>query len=260
MSTTQKGHQTEQKEYQRSYLRSQWGMFFVSIGIAVAASWNLVILNKTFKEAYRAANSARDTARAAIKANKLTQQANLITQSAFVYVGQIGTTGEPPKGVKVPKINFGQLIVALTIETKNSGPTPARNTRLQNTYCVHTGSGVPDLPKDFSFPENNSFETPHMMPPGADFTSWRKITEAELEKARSTQNTILYIWGTVLYDDIFHRNHKTEFCMYYRGALLIPKTGELIPQFSFCNRHNCDDDDCPESWGTNDYDCGPAKK
>jgi len=175
------------------------------------------------------------------------------SERAFVYVASVGHTKEATPSEKEP-FKSGVPGVALIVQTKNSGNTQARNTQLESTYCIHTGKNLPNLPLDFSFPETNPFEAPHLMPPGGDFTTARRIPEAELLKARTNSNVILYVWGTVKYDDIFGAHHKTEYCFDYIGWAIDPQ-GQTVPQFAFCNRHNCDDRDCPKQWGDNPYDC-----
>jgi hypothetical protein len=71
-----------------------------------------------------------------------------------------------------------------------------------------------------------------------------------------TNKRKMFVYGDVLYKDIFNSWHKTEFRLRYGGFVLNEDNLEIKTHLFFnCEQHNCDDKDCPEKWGSNDAGC-----
>jgi hypothetical protein len=162
-----------------------------------------------------------------------------VSERAFISIEDPFLVGDGGK----PNVLSGKPSWIVT-NLKNSGQTPARNVSTNVNYCA-TGS---ELPSDFSFPPSPAFN-PKMViaPKSAGQTSFNLPDSVLMDIEAGKRN--LFVYGTVSYEDIFGGLHRTEFCTKYRGFVL--NTDGTMDKFiwSACDRHNCYDDDCQESWG-----------
>ena len=101
----------------------------------------------------------------------------------------------------------------ITIETliKNTGLTPALNVEvLQQSDLL--------LAAPTSTPHNFKINSRITLGAGSESTvrvvGHRPFNSNELNQINSGQAT-LYLTGTVIYDDVFQREHQTEFCAFF---------------------------------------------
>jgi hypothetical protein len=164
-----------------------------------------------------------------------------ISQRAFVYAQDpilIGDGGMP--GVRSDRPAF------LIVDLMNSGDTPARNGTSDINFCAVEQKIIPG---NFAFPKNEDKKAKLLIGPKSGGHVGIELpldTLADIEAGRKT----MIVYGGISYQDIFDKWHRTEFCYDYRGFML-NKEGTGIEKliWSDFNRHNCNDEDCPENYG-----------
>jgi len=145
----------------------------------------------------------------------------------------------------------------IAINWNNSGNTPARNLTIQ----TNTMPFMPDIPKEYDFPLATEKKRAVIGPKqnyGTDVViPQTSLADAWHSKAR------LFIWGTVIYKDVFPNNpdRLTEFCIELthltlgqKGQFKVPKPSDIDApdatlvgfQWETCRAHNCYDEDCKD--------------
>ena len=172
----------------------------------------------------------------------------IFSERAFVYAKEaiiVGGRNMPDR----PRPTYPAFI-AVTIE--NTGNTPARNLTVDVNACA-----IPaELPPDFSYPSfAKTLGSPTLIGPRAGSQITLPIEDVILGDVYARRRN-LFVYGTVLYVDIFGRARQTQFCFRYNGFSL-GKDGNIDKTiFDPGEGHNCDDENCPEKWGDND--AGPS--
>ena len=64
------------------------------------------------------------------------------------------------------------------------------------------------------------------------------MTQKRIDDIKSGRE-VLYIWGTVKYEDVFKRSHYTKFC--FLGKPMVNPDGKFELRFTVCNKHNDND-------------------
>jgi hypothetical protein len=191
---------------------------------------------------------------AMLTANENSKQALEDVQRAYFYNSgvEIGSaTGEAPNG---QNINYATIFE----HYENFGDTPARETTLNQTYCVGK-PGVADLPNDFNFAYPTGAKNRITITPKGKQDGRIKIPIIDLNDVRA-QKASLFLWGTIAYKDVFDISHVANFCQHAIGLGWVPSVNGpiMVDTFASCAQHNCEDDDCPKHWGDNkSFQCRP---
>jgi hypothetical protein len=174
----------------------------------------------------------------------------IFSERAFVYAKEAFFIGGRSKPNQSRPDN--PAYVAITFE--NTGNTPARNLVVDISTCAIVG----ELPQDFSYPSfAKSPGFPGLIGPRAGSQSVLLLHDGILGEIFSRKRNF-FVWGTVTYDDIFGASRRTQFCFRYNGYVLRNDGTIEKTIFGPGERHNCDDENCPEKWGDNDLGlCGP---
>lgn len=161
-------------------------------------------------------------------------------QRAFVYSARVDMNTSVP----------GDPADYVGVHIENSGATPARAVRSDANVCVKEGW----LPEDFSYPAFIKILPPSsMIPPRGEFVMYSPILKRDTYLV-SERRKQLFVWGTITYKDIFGEQHVTQYCWRFSGGQRAQDTDNRFVGVIFeqCAKHYCDDEDCPQRWGTND--------
>ncbi len=132
---------------------------------------------------------------------------------------------------------------------ENSGTTPATN----GSSSFNGESWPHDLPKEFDFPDGSI--RPFVLGPKGIGSTPVIVSTQELDAVRRNKSR-LFLWGWVLYHDVFPNTtkHLSEFCVELTNVIPLnpakvdftDPTAEFSWQTTTCPRHNCYDQDCPD--------------
>lgn len=120
----------------------------------------------------------------------------------------------------------------------NNGLTPARNVRYKALTDIIDGSGpeevvladVGEIPKsDVGIAPRQTFT---MGAPCVD----RRVSDAAVAGIMDGFTKRLYVWGKVIYDDVYDGTWETNFCINYTFHKNLE--GQIIPNGFFYQRHN----------------------
>jgi hypothetical protein len=157
------------------------------------------------KAADKSAAAAKDNAVQAAKSFNATIDQFRLDQRAWVGIDAWGG---------IPKIGEPFII---SVQIKNSGKTPALNVQLFSQEEPIKRGEKPT----FSYAERNS-KTKGILPPNATMTinlnttkgvSMNKETMEQLGK----EDYVIYVYGKIIYDDVFGESHWIKFCSYLRA-------------------------------------------
>ena len=166
------------------------------------------------------------------KALTLTREGLIDVQRAFLYA----------TGAEIIEDPANPTVDHLNIHLQNSGITQARSAVVVGNVCTR----ATDLPKDFSYPTfTQAPRAGGTIPPKAEPIIIVDLGKSQTQQTK-THQTKMFVWGDLTYRDVFNVKHLTEFCMAYRGQ----QGSQTL--FDPCLKHNCEDDQCPAQWGTND--------
>jgi len=130
MAATDGENQTEERKFRRRYLHSQWAVVFVSIGVAIIAAANLVVIHLTYEQTIKAIREAK-------RANDISLQ-NLREQTRpYVGVGR-------PDG-KLAKFRVKGEAVEVVVYFSNAGINPALSFTT-NIYSVFPTGPIQTVP------------------------------------------------------------------------------------------------------------------
>jgi hypothetical protein len=178
---------------------------------------------------------------------KIAKESMQQTERAYVFAigAEMKRTGSKLRaGQKLPE---GYASAVFIVHSSNTGNTPARKAITIANSCVRDGA----LPNDFSYPNwVNASKEGFLLPPKSPVDNYITTTPETVDMIVDGHKT-LFLWGVISYFDVFDLPHKTEFCFHYTGYSLDVKNDQISFSFEQCQRHNCADDDCPESWGNN---------
>jgi len=94
----------------------------------------------------------------------------------------------------------------------NKGSTEAVNVR----WKIAAGILPNPIPQDFRFPLPDKYGGGSVIGPQNDgiisAVAPQRVLPAEVDAVRRIQGRALYVWGYVVYKDIFGRTHRTTFC------------------------------------------------
>jgi len=191
------------------------------------------------KEMSRSTRAAQDAARAAENSAAHSKQSldaaieqNRLDQRAWIGI----------EDVKAPDaISAGPPIV-FAVNIKNSGKTPALNLKM---FTIIGRAYPPDELNDLDFQAadtgSNYAHAPGTMMPGTFahvlVQTEHPMTETRVADIRSGKE-VIYIWGTIRYEDIFQHQHATKFCVVGSERLINTEKGTFTLDFSECTRHN----------------------
>jgi hypothetical protein len=117
-----------------------------------------------------------------------------------------------------------------TIKVVNSGKTPAKNINAYFTFSMDvtplTENPIINQTKDYQHSLQSS-----IVSGGKELHLRQKINlNSEQINAYIKNNSRLYVWGYVTYQDIFNENHKLNFCL--------NNTDPTFTTLGFCKTHN----------------------
>jgi hypothetical protein len=115
-------------------------------------------------------------------------------------------------GSGVPQERQKQLRFEAKPALINAGHTPAHNVRYQARAEILP---VP-LPEDFAFPLTGEFVGGALIGPQQNVIISAVVDDycddGEIEDIKTGKGKVLYIWGIVMYTDVFGEDHYTKFC------------------------------------------------
>ena len=198
---------------------SNFFLVLFTFGLIVTSYWQWTTLDATLEENRRmveigrmqakAAQDATFVAQQALKTSEksieLTQQALWLDQRAWVMVKTI-TSNIPSEGFPI----------SATITVTNTGRTPANNTEVLADIKLLKSLPVPISPPSDKLPPSKGVITP-----GNHFDANVK-TDSPLEghhiQSLKDEQLTVFVWGKIVYSDIFEQKHETLFCGLYRMA------------------------------------------
>lgn len=136
---------------------------------------------------------ARMSAEAAERSASIAEQALVMANRAFLASEQI-----------VPNIPGGNRMGApwrIQYVLRNSGNTPTRDLRYFLNWRVLHGGVPPDF--DFSAQGNSIFVESFVPSRGMIYSEELFIPGAELQEALEGDGAHLYLWGSLMYNDVF---------------------------------------------------------
>ncbi len=217
-------------------------MVFLTLCATGFGDW---VFFKTMKEARAAATKAHDDNVAALtnartaayiqhwetgQALARADTANGISRStasrqlrAYVYV--------KPGPLGVLDFSVGKA-PHTTIVIRNSGQTPAYNMKMRGNIGVNAWP----IAKNKPFREGPYGADMVLNPETEDATGGNVsvkdgLAEREVEAIGDGLRYRLYVFGSVVYDDVFGAHHRTDYCFAYFGQ------GPTLMGMEFCNRH-----------------------
>ena len=171
----------------------------------------------------------------------ISRQLLMSIQRAFVT--------SPELQIEVIKWSDGQVrLLRLAPVLENSGVTPLQHGRWQPSIFLWFAARTPPDVAPPSEPPTVAVQPDKLLtivlaPKAKTSLSLSEYDfPADTIEAIKSASVRLYVYGTVLYDDIFSAHHITKFCYAVRPD---PATGDL--SYSMCSGNsNCTDDDCKE--------------
>lgn len=185
------------------------------------------------KESIAASKAAVVASEAAIKLAENTAKRQL-----RAYLGIVIPKDGPTNGLLPP------VTPEVRLGFKNAGQTPAHE-------VTHLSGG--DI-RPYPMPKDNNFtisppETPNspvtalpgvLDPYGIAVIRSRPFTPEEIAKIQDGKTARFYVWGTLVYRDVFGDLHKTNYCFGFYNPLRISPT-QITVQYDPCNIHNDSD-------------------
>jgi len=210
---------------------AEWSIVWATLVLAFIGAGQLLM----FFQQLRFMKNGMDDAKTAAEAAKMSADALIAAQRAFVYVF---------------KYNYGTDFNTLNFwmgpEWRNSGTTPTKKMR---THVVDKLMDIP-LPPNFSYPAkeiSTAFLGPQATIMGARVPDGG-IPMPDIIKVMKGEK-FLYLMGWVKYFDIFPgtKEHITRFC-YNVNFVGDPQRGisSLTVMFSPDEKNNCADEGCDE--------------
>jgi len=199
----------------------EWWMFSASaLGVFINAAIAAMAVRQ-LRAARMAAEAAKDSAGAAKES--LSATTVLAERGVRAWVRAEGATVKfrSPEGIPLKT----QIIL------RNAGQTVARNVRIKNGWVA-----APEIPDDLTF---SAYEMPsrNIAPSDAAYIlielGFKEIGNM-LRMEISQGQKALFVFGTLVYDDVFGHEHHTEWCMGFHTHV---SGGEFI----FANKHNDSD-------------------
>jgi hypothetical protein len=142
--------------------------------------------------------------------------------------------------VKVTETSEGSPI-GVTVWVRNTGKTPALN--LKNVTIIGRAYPPDELSDtDFRLVDDgvDFARMPGTLMPGAPVSvpvhTVYPMTAQRLDDIKSGRE-VLYVWGTIRYEDVFKRTHSTKFCVFAVPNVDLGKQGFTL-NFWYWKRHN----------------------
>jgi hypothetical protein len=213
---------TNQKpDWQRRHYRVQVAAVIVGIVVAYIYGCQLNEMMKSTRAATDAAKAAKDSVAFARENARLDQRA---------WVGVIRVEGGAPQVDQIWKTN---------VSIKNDGRTPAKQLKVVMLRKTVEAGKSPDFTEEDRV--SKEIHELLLLPPtegfviSGDSKDLKKVGKESLESINSGKY-IVFLFGTVTYNDVFNCSHWTKFCYKLDAA-----SGE----FSLCENHNdADDNQC----------------
>ena len=112
----------------------------------------------------------------------------------------------------------GRQFLEFTGDIKNYGQSPAIITKTEHSASIiKREEQLPTHPQYLARPEVSYFAPDPIVPQGGSPVYWKITKEAMAEICTGQRN--LYIFGRVIYKDIFGRNRETRYCFRYFPAI-----------------------------------------
>jgi len=203
---------------------------FCTIGVGI---WQLVVyrgqlaamqgqldqMAKQYPELQKSATASRDSADAADRSIRITQDQMRLDERAWITISEITIATDPPAPPH-----------RLLIHYHNSGKTPGLN----GCARVDQADSLERIPTMDKEPVPGKCPTLTLSPQGG------VTSEIALEETSATVGAdgrrSAYLYGTIWYDDIFRRGHWSQFC---EEILWDSKT----VMFNACMKHNATGDE-----------------
>jgi len=194
-----------------------------------------------------------------VQVSQVTNDTSRSSQRAFISFNGLANGARMVGGI-APAANGEWIGQQIFLGLVNSGNTPA------GTAVIQTGihDWPEDLPKGYQFPLDAD-KTQAAIGPKAPYAVDRVIARSALQ-GYWRQKTRIFIWGDVLYRDIFKGDPErlTEFCIEITHLTIgwnttpakglpaaptdidTPNVGLAGFQWQACKEHNCYDEDCSD--------------
>lgn len=193
----------------------------ILVGIAVA-----IIYYRQLREMHKATVAAQDAANVAHDA---------LVLDARPWVGLTG-------GDHVSAQIVNKSPIKVNLEIKNFGKTPAFNEASFNNLTFHI-VGQP-MPSFSTYSREDAGPTITLMPTSAAFVDIGTdkpsklgktliVDQATVDAINITKTIELFVYGSVWYEDVFGKPHRTDYCLQY-----IPSRNPKQTNFGACQTHN----------------------
>jgi hypothetical protein len=197
-------------------------LVFVGLAYTVVAYCQLGRINRQTRTLIRAtraqhlaAGAAKRAAIAAEDSNKQARQAMETELRAYLSIMRIVILS-PTLDDPLYKARPGVLDDVVQVFVKNSGKTPAYNTRTTANTCIVPARNT--LPDDFAYADFPSSVTDYLVAAqtvaaeGETSFSCASVPSPELMRSVRNGENWLYAYGHVDYADVFKNPHQTPFC------------------------------------------------
>jgi hypothetical protein len=223
------------KAQQRMARAAEWQVVVAAV-TAVLLGLTLWLTRRAVIEAGRTTRAATKAAEAAEEQVRLSRDAMIHTQRAFVFVR--GLIFSALVTAEQEDIVAGWTVA---VDWENSGETPTKRLLLRTNLALQ----AEPLTDDFDFPDYGADNVPNLIGPKASLASGPLAVSLESMKAVAAGTSHLYLWGWAEYDDVFEGTcrHRTEFCRKI-GVGGDPATKKVSLSWSTHPQHNAADDEC----------------
>jgi hypothetical protein len=202
---------------QNSLRWATWCTFVAASVYGAVAFWQATISQSAVSVASRTLNET-------VRSNKAQEAANMASFQATVdnfhqeQRAWVGIVSMEPPSLK-PRSDF-----FLSLHAMNSGHTPALN--FQSLVVLHSSKkGEPFKALYSRLPDE--VRSNRVVQPGEQVTLntiQYPITQDQADSVRNGSQ-ILYVYGKMSYDDIFHAHHRTTFCKLVLSESLVEDCG-----------------------------------
>jgi hypothetical protein len=192
--------QEGQKRYQNRNLIVAWLTLIALVVYAAITGLIYIASDKAANAAVSAAEEAKQSRLQSIQSFNATIEQFHLDQRAWIGV------------VAVRKIDFQQNPIDLGVDLANTGKTPAFNVKSRIVVkFIPKGEAVTITYLPIRLPNYRDTLFPGMVTTLRP-TSTPPIPATIAEEVKSG-STVIYYYGWITYDDVFHQSHRTEFCL-----------------------------------------------
>jgi hypothetical protein len=201
---------------QNSVRKAAWAAFIAASIYSIIAACQLHEMQKATRATQDAANAAKDGVTVAEKSIGATIDNFHLDQRAWVGVTQFGSSSATQNDA--PYIEAGKEVRFIARFT-NSGKTPAKTTRTDIAFQF-LPKGV-QLSPTLKEPNPPITASTFIVQPGAThfLQTLPTVFSAPQIVAATQGQLVLYVYGTIRYQDVFGKEHSTEFCAFITPSL-----------------------------------------